>query len=80
MVRPVVAPYSPAVQLLQMAAPARENFPAAQLPPHAEEFEPVDDAYRPALQFVHAIDPLVEYRPAGHGPVHDDDVFAVVAP
>ena len=63
---PVDAWYWPPVQLLQLGAPAEENFPTEQLSEHSL-VRSVDVEYLPAVQAEHVVWPVVVWKvPAAH--------------
>ena len=80
--RPLVNPYSPALQFVHDPAPASEYRPAGQIDA-VELTDPAAHAY-PALQVpTHDDDvsPLIDpNRPASHGPLHVDTFMAASDP
>ena len=59
-VKPDVAPYVPAGQLVHEEEPAVEYVPAAQVAVHVAFVKPVEAPYVPAVQLVHKEEPAIE--------------------
>ena len=82
LIKPGVAPYSPALQFVHVDAPATEYCPAGHIAAVGDT-EPAGHAYPATHGPLHADDvkPVAApYRPASQGPLHVGELNALALP